>query len=473
MATACLAAMSLTACTTGGSPNANDGGVLADTEGSVDAGGDSKSVDGGQLSCTGAYDINANGSVGTLDIPGVGPMSGCFAATLTFSGRPSELVSGTCKGGTITFDRTMSSQVYSGSYSDQGMTGTFTYAGGTYSWRATPAASAPAPTIDSTIALQSVGDMPGRRAALIQNAFGSTTLPTAQSTITANVQNPFPAFTNISRVDQYVATMPNGQINTSNLYVAGPTSLNRMVILDPGHQGTCDWTAFPPTYRMEIVLQALLDAGFSVLAMNMPACGSSAAHDQLFASYGDTAMRYFIEPIVQALNYLDAHEAYLSYDMAGLSGGGWTTTIASALDPRIELSFAVAGSMPGVHLVPGATNSPNNGDAEQNNLDYYALAGYLDDYVLASHGPNRRHVQILNFNDDCCYGNPEWTTTAFDFQSYYGVDWSTYLKNYSAALACLQTQVADMNYSLVVDKVATSHQISPYAQSLMLSILSR
>ena len=32
--------------------------------------------------------------------------------------------------------------------------------------------------------------------------------------------------------------------------------------------------------------------------------------------------------------------------MAGLSGGGWTTTIASALDPRIVLSFPVAGSVP-------------------------------------------------------------------------------------------------------------------------------
>ena len=34
--------------------------------------------------------------------------------------------------------------------------------------------------------------------------------------------------------------------------------------------------------------------------------------------------------------------------MIGLSGGGWSTTVAAALDPRIGLSLPVAGS---VHLL--------------------------------------------------------------------------------------------------------------------------
>jgi hypothetical protein len=32
--------------------------------------------------------------------------------------------------------------------------------------------------------------------------------------------------------------------------------------------------------------------------------------------------------------------------MLGLSGGGWTTTLAAAIDPRIEVSFPTAGSTP-------------------------------------------------------------------------------------------------------------------------------
>jgi hypothetical protein len=32
--------------------------------------------------------------------------------------------------------------------------------------------------------------------------------------------------------------------------------------------------------------------------------------------------------------------------MLGLSGGGWSTTLAAAVDPRIQLSFPTAGSVP-------------------------------------------------------------------------------------------------------------------------------
>ena len=34
--------------------------------------------------------------------------------------------------------------------------------------------------------------------------------------------------------------------------------------------------------------------------------------------------------------------------MVGISGGGWTTGVYSALDPRIEKSFVVAGTAPTV-----------------------------------------------------------------------------------------------------------------------------
>lgn len=55
-------------------------------------------------------------------------------------------------------------------------------------------------------------------------------------------------------------------------------------------------------------------------------------------------MRFFIEPVVLAVNYAKA----LGYDeivMLGLSGGGWTTTVSAAVDSRIKLSIPVAGSV--------------------------------------------------------------------------------------------------------------------------------
>ena len=42
-------------------------------------------------------------------------------------------------------------------------------------------------------------------------------------------------------------------------------------------------------------------------------------------------------------SWLDRSEKFV---MLGLSGGGWSTTLASAVDPRIQLSFPTAGSIP-------------------------------------------------------------------------------------------------------------------------------
>ena len=56
-------------------------------------------------------------------------------------------------------------------------------------------------------------------------------------------------------------------------------------------------------------------------------------------------MRYFIEPVALVV----AHAKRLGYKhivMTGLSGGGWTTTVASAVLPDIELSIPIAGSLP-------------------------------------------------------------------------------------------------------------------------------
>ena len=60
---------------------------------------------------------------------------------------------------------------------------------------------------------------------------------------------------------------------------------------------------------------------------------------------GDAALRYFLEPAVLTANYAEAN-GYENIYMAGLSGGGWSTTFASAIDKRIDASFPIAGSTP-------------------------------------------------------------------------------------------------------------------------------
>ena len=60
---------------------------------------------------------------------------------------------------------------------------------------------------------------------------------------------------------------------------------------------------------------------------------------------GDAALRYFLEPAYLTVNYAKAH-GYEWVGIAGLSGGGWSTTVAAAIDKRIDASFPIAGSTP-------------------------------------------------------------------------------------------------------------------------------
>jgi hypothetical protein len=333
----------------------------------------------------------------------------------------------------------------------------------------------PPPPIDSQVTLNAPSDLSTRRAQLVQAIWGTQNVPTTVPTVTQNISNPFPSF-NVARVDQYVASMSNGQSNTSNFYIANSPNINTAVILNPGHQETCDWTAFSSSYRISTnpsVLQGLLAAGYSVFAMNMPACGDVTTHNALFNSYGTAAMQYFVEPGVQAMNYWDAHFSFAGYCMAGLSGGGWTSAVLPALDARVQISVAVAGSMPGVQFVPGAGGTVYVDD-EQDWTPYFSLAGYLDHYCLCAGGPNRQHVQILNYSDDITFGNAQWSNVNWlgvNFQDYYGMDWPTYLSlKMAKPMAAAVAAMTPMNYSLFIDDVATTHQISTWAQSAILTI---
>ena len=92
--------------------------------------------------------------------------------------------------------------------------------------------------------------------------------------------------------------------------------------------------------------------------------------------------------------------------MIGLSGGGWTTVVYSAIDERISDSFSVAGSVPFYLRV----DDRDIGDYEQTNIDLYRNVNYLELYILSAYGDDRKLVQIFNKNDPCCFsGNGSGT----------------------------------------------------------------
>ena len=110
------------------------------------------------------------------------------------------------------------------------------------------------------------------------------------------------------------------------------------------------------------------------------------------------------------------------YKRQGISGGGWTTTMAAAIDDRISQSISVAGSYP-MFL---RSDTKNFGDYEQHNLELYKIANYLDLYVMASVGEDRKFIQIFNLDDPCCFGGTSFqeyedyiVTTVEDFDDGY------------------------------------------------------
>ena len=212
-----------------------------------------------------------------------------------------------------------------------------------------------------------------------------------------------------------------------------PTSGGKLVIMSPGH--VCHYQS---SFLESQMVAELLADGYDVLATYMPCARrppialTNIVITESFlpvthrpaSGLGLHPMGYFLDPVRRSLNHAMANYHYSEVYMVGLSGGGWTTTLYSALDPRIQVSVPVAGSWPFYFQQPPGLNSPSNPptsyqDEEQNDdaaagangNDFYNFAGtktgFLDLYVLGSY--SHRQVQVVNRNDDCCFGQSQFS----------------------------------------------------------------
>ena len=115
-------------------------------------------------------------------------------------------------------------------------------------------------------------------------------------------------------------------------------------------------------------------------------------------------IRLFVEPVISAITNELRSNNYSKIGMAGISGGGWTTTLVSAIDLRIDKSYPIAGSLP-IYL---RTSAASWGDWEQHHLPLYRVANYLELYILAALEKNRSQIQILNTFDPCCFSGTHY-----------------------------------------------------------------
>ena len=212
---------------------------------------------------------------------------------------------------------------------------------------------------------------------------------------------------NLKRIDKLIVEMEYGIDSVS--YLLLPEESNQKLILyHHGHDG--DFILGSNT------IQFFLERNFTVLAMTMPLVGMNnqpivgidgfgemklISHDQfnLLEKNKFNPMKLFINPIQVNLNYLDKEYDFKRYSIIGLSGGGWIGLVYSAIDDRISDSFSIASSLPFYLRV----DVRDIGDYEQTNVNLYKITNYLELYVLAGYGDDRKHIQIFNKDDPCCY----------------------------------------------------------------------
>ena len=225
-------------------------------------------------------------------------------------------------------------------------------------------------------------------------------------------------------------------------YLVHPLAVNannrRLVVVNSGHRPGGK-TSAPFSYGVNDTVNRLLSEGFKVLMTDMPLVGfnthrtvvlpntggivsisqrGTAGHNEMFTKLtppvlpDGTIFRFFLEPMVQGVNYfLSVTPDVLDVSFIGISGGGWTGHMLAALDTRIKQSFPVAGSHPLYirHTAPlysEIATKHTNGI-----LDTAAgVASWLEIYALGGYGPGRRQIQILNYYDTCCFFGGTFTT---------------------------------------------------------------
>ncbi|GAA2082459.1 hypothetical protein [Actinomadura alba] len=316
--------------------------------------------------------------------------------------------------------------------------------------------------VDSLITLDSTADVAARRARLIEYVWKGAGLPARLPGVARGVSTPeLASLTGVRRIDELSVPLAHG-VTSRVFHVLPQRGWNhRLAVYHNGHGEAFD--------TMVGTLRGLLHHGYSVLVCAMPFMHWNAraiadpagagrpvkvtSHDELarWESARFSGLTFFLEPVAVALNHAIATYRPTSVQMIGLSGGGWTTTVYAAIDPRVTRSYPAAGSLPFYLRSAAPYTRSTIGDWEQRKdtlPGFYGIAGYLDMYVMAATGPRRRQMQVLNRFDPCCFG---------------GVGH----RSYSAAVSH-RAGVIGGDWDVLDDATHDRHSISPYALSAIL-----
>lgn len=177
---------------------------------------------------------------------------------------------------------------------------------------------------------------------------------------------------------------------------------------------------------------------FAAAYININPDDTPTTHNQLALLKPETGspLKYFMGPVLATLNYALSQRSYDVIGAVGISGGGWATTMLAAIDPRIQRSYAVAGSVPMAYRA-----ADPEGDWEQYNVPF----GYLDLYAMSVAETGRKSFLFYNGKDPCCFQEAAvtpWAGHLTEALTGFPGEFGAYLL-YSASTHEIQPQVRD------------------------------
>ena len=223
--------------------------------------------------------------------------------------------------------------------------------------------------------------------------------------------------------------------NRFEIYNVGYYNINHFAILEKAenkkklliyNQGHIPGNPYNDQYFLEIK-KKFISEGYDVLSLSMTGLGYnnnpkinfpgyqknlnpelhetySSYYDSKFSNKKPLSLMlsgnyYLIKNIIKKNNYEDVA-------MIGISGGGWYTTVLSSIITKINVSYSFAGTMP---LLFGLFDS-NIKDWEQVDSSLFNIIDYNSLYTLSTldgdGNSNRKHYQVYNDEDPCCFKNP-------------------------------------------------------------------
>ena len=318
--------------------------------------------------------------------------------------------------------------------------------------------------VNELISIREKNDARTRQSELVSFIWGPNGLPKDQP---AKIENGiedkrYSDLTNLKQIDRVTVNMEWGLTSTAYHFIPAQGN-SKLIIYHGGHDG--DFIV------AKDLISFFLKNGFSVIGMSMPLEGQNnhpvvelervgtvqlTFHDQLklLKMKSGHPVQLFLTPVAVVLNYVQP----LGYDavfMTGVSGGGWTTTMYAAVDPRITRSYPAAGTLP-LHLRADRKRSNSAqrpadwGDYEQTIPELQSIANYLDLYILGSIGEQRKQLQIINKNDPCCLGGEAF-------------------RAYEAVVNDRVRGLGAGSFAVFLDTRNTKHSISDEAMSVILN----